>query len=217
MIGLRIYLLRHGEPDLKDGFYGHEDVPLSPRGREQAAAQAEALVGRPLRAIYCSDLRRASDGAALLAAADGRPAPVVLPALREMHLGVLERVSFVDARANHPELASRRYQDMLDFRMPGGGESVNDVAVRLLPCLAALVARHIAADADPPEIAIVAHNTVHRVLLACAAGLGPAGYFRFEQALGAISRIDVGAPWSHEDPWANTRVGFSNWVPGAMP
>lgn len=216
MSGLRIYLLRHGEPDLKDGFYGHEDVPLSPLGRTQAAAQAQALAGRPLRAIYCSDLCRASAGAELLAAAVGGPAPVVLPALREMHLGVLERVRFVDARTSHPELASRRYQDMLEFRMPGGGESVQDVAVRLLPCLFTLIARHVA-EADTPEIAIVAHNTVHRVLLACAAGLGPAGYFRFEQALGAISRIDIGAPWSHEDPWLTARVGFSNWVPGATP
>ena len=216
MIALQLYLLRHGEPDLLDAFYGHADVELSRRGRAQAAAQARALADQPLQAIYCSDLRRACVGADLLAAAVGRPPPVALPALREMHLGVLERVAFADAKFMHPDLVTRRYEDMLEFRMPGGGESVQDVAVRLLPCISTLIARHIA-DTDTPEIAIVAHNTVHRVLLACAAGLGPAGYFRFEQALGAISRVDISAPWSHEDPWLTARVGLSNWVPGATP
>lgn len=219
MICLRLHLLRHGEPALLDSFYGHEDVPLSPRGRAQAAAQARALAGRPLQAIYCSDLQRTGEGAGLLAADSGRPRPVALPALREMHLGVLERVRFADARAQHPELVARGYADMLEFRMPGGGESVQDVAARVLPCVLGLITRHAAtaqgAEGDPPEVALVAHNTVHRVLLACAAGLGPAGYMRFEQDLGAISRVELLAPWRPEDPWATARIALANWVPPA--
>jgi broad specificity phosphatase PhoE len=214
MTGLQLDLLRHGEPDLKDGFYGHEDLHLSPLGQEQAAAQARALAGRPLAAIYCSDLRRAGEGAALLAAEDGRPSPVALPALREMHLGVLERVSFSDARVRHPELVARRYEDMLEYRMPGGGESVQDVAARALPCLHGLIERHLA---DCPKgqvvsVAIVAHNTVNRIVLACAAGLGPAGFIRFDQSLGAISRVDL-RTWDPAAPWSGARLGFCNWLP----
>jgi broad specificity phosphatase PhoE len=215
MPGLRLYLLRHGEPELRDGFYGHEDVELSPLGLAQAAAQARALAERPLRGIYSSDLRRARDGAALLAEVAGRPAPVAYPALREMHLGVLERVSFREARERHPELAGRRYDDMLSFRMPGGGESVQDLADRALPCVLELVARHLECEGPAAEIAIVAHNTVNRVLLACAAGLGPAGYMRFEQAFGAITRIDIGDRWSRADPWITARIGLANWQPPA--
>ncbi len=217
-ICLRLYLLRHGEPELKDGFYGHEDVMLSELGRGHAAAQARALAGLELAAIYCSDLQRASDGAALLAAGAGRPAAVVLPALREMHLGVLERVSFVDADARHPELVRRGYPSMLTFRMPGGGESVQDVADRVLPCVQTLIARHIGDPEGPaPAVAIVAHNTVNRVLLACAAGLGPAAFIRFEQSLGAISRVDFFAPCDLDDPWACARLGLANYVPDATP
>ncbi len=217
MIALRLYLLRHGEPELLDGFYGHEDVALSPRGRTQAAAQARALADLPLQAIYCSDLQRTGAGAALLAATAGRPAPVALPALREMHLGVLERVRFVDAKLRHPELTARRYEDMLDFRMPGGGESVQDVATRVLPCVAELIARHArtSPEGQPPAIALVAHNTVNRILLACATGLGPTGYFRFDQSLGAINRVDLLAPWSNDAPWATARLALVNWVPPA--
>ena len=215
MIALRLYLLRHGEPDLLDAFYGHEDVELSARGRAQAAAQAHALADLPLQAIYCSDLRRTCAGAALLAAEAGGPPPVALPALREMHLGLLERVSFADAKLKHPELMTRRYEDMLDFRMPGGGESVQDVAARALPCVIELIARHARTgpEGQVPTIALVAHNTVNRILLACATGLGPTGYIRFEQSLGAINRIDLLAPWSQNAPWATARLALANWVP----
>jgi len=215
MIALQLYLLRHGEPDLRDSFYGHEDVALSTRGHAQAAAQARALADLPLQAIYCSDLHRASAGAALLARTAGRPAPVALPALREMHLGVLERVRFSDAKLHHPTLMARRYEDMLEFRMPGGGESVQDVAARALPCVADLIARHArtSPEGQIPAIALVAHNTVNRVLLACATGLGPTGYIRFDQSLGAINRVDLLAPWSHDAPWASARLALVNWVP----
>lgn len=215
MTALTLYLLRHGEPDLHGGFYGHADVPLTARGREQAAAQARALAGRPLVAIYSSDLERATDGAALLAA-EGGPAPVALPALREMHLGVLERLAHADAGSRYPELATRSYDDMLEFRMPEGGESVQDVAVRVLPCVLEIVRGH-ARPGSPkgqvPAVAIVAHNTVVRVLLACAAGLGPAGYFRFQPALGSICRIDFGDVLG-DDPWPAARIVACNWVPG---
>jgi broad specificity phosphatase PhoE len=135
-----------------------------------------------------------------------------------MHLGVLERVSFTDAHARHPELVTRGYHSMLSFRMPGGGESVQDVADRALPCVQQLIASHLAAPGEPtPAVAIVAHNTVNRVLLACAAGLGPSAFIRFEQTLGAISRIDFFAPCDPADPWAAARLGLCNYVPGADP
>lgn len=216
MTSLRLYLLRHGEPDLRGAFYGHTDVPLSPRGTAQAQAQARALAARPLVAIYSSDLGRAAEGARLLAAhGEARPAPEALPALREMHLGVLERLAFSEAGARYPELARRSYEDMLEFRMPEGGESVLDVAARVVPCIEAIVLRHArrgSPEGQVPAVALVAHNTVVRILLASAAGLGPAGYVRFEQALGSISSIDVGDAWER-DPWPAARISLCNWVP----
>lgn len=217
MNALHLYLVRHGEPVAADLFYGHADVPLSERGRGQAEAAARALAGVALAGIYCSDLSRAVVGAELIAShGEDRPTPVALRALREMHLGVLEQVSFGDARARVPELAGRSYDDMLDYRMPGGGESVRDVADRVLPCVTELLARHARPRGEtgrPPAIAIVAHNTVNRVILACAAGLGPGGYVRFEQALGAISRVDLRGDWSADDLWRATRIGLANWSP----
>jgi len=36
---LKLYLLRHGEPENTRMFYGHADVGLSERGHRQIAAQ----------------------------------------------------------------------------------------------------------------------------------------------------------------------------------
>lgn len=223
MTALHLYLLRHGEPVAAELFYGHADVPLSERGLQQADAAARALEDVRLDAIYASDLQRAARGAELVAAyGEARPRPVLLAELREMHLGVLEQLSYADARARLPELAGRSYDDMLDYRMPDGGESVRDLAERVVPCVTGLIVRHArrerpAAGAATPAIAIVAHNTVNRVLLACAAGLGPAGYVRFEQALGAVNRIDLRDGWSAEDPWTEARIGLANHSPGRRP
>ncbi|WAS92878.1 histidine phosphatase family protein [Nannocystis punicea] len=218
MTGLRLYLVRHGEPVDSDMFIGHADVGLSARGLRQAEAAARALADVPLAAIYSSDLERATIGAARIAAlGPERPAPVALPALREMNLGVLERVAFREGRARVPELAGIGYDDLLDHRFPGG-ESVRDLADRVVPCITALVARHLRGPDQPrrspaPAVAIVAHNTVNRLVLASAAGLGPAGYTRFEQAHGSLSRVDFPDTWSAADPWAATRIGLVNWLP----
>ncbi len=219
MTALQLYLVRHGEPDAEDLLYGHTAVPLSPRGERQAAAAARALGHRSFAAVLSSDLRRAARGAELIAS--GREpglAPVLSRELREMHLGALEQLKYSEARASLPELAGRRYEDMLDFRMPGGGESVRDVADRVLPCVHQAILRFArrpsrVRDGEPPALVIVAHNTVNRVLLAAAAGLGPAGYARFDQAFGAISRIDLRDTWSEDDPWAAARIGLANWSP----
>lgn len=220
MTALRLYLVRHGEPVDSDMFIGHADVGLSPRGLRQADAIAQALAPVPLAAIYSSDLERAAIGAARIAATGSeRPAPIALPELREMNLGVLERIAFRDGRARVPELARLGYDDLLDHRLPGA-ESVRDLAARVVPCVVGLVARHRRGPGESrraaaPAVVIVAHNTVNRVVLACAAGLGPAGYTRFEQAHGSLSRVDVPDTWSATDPWAGTRIGLVNWTPEA--
>ena len=203
---VRLYLCRHGEPERRDLFYGHYDIALSPRGRAQAQAQAELLAESSIVAVYSSDLERARYGADGVA----QRHDIVTTfdeALREMHLGRLENVPYEDARNRYPELAGRSYRDMLDFRMPDGGESVRDVAERVLPVVEAAVLRH--ASTDRPGVVIYAHNTVTRLLLGQAAGLGPAGYGVFAQGYAAVSRVDV--PVVHAQvQWPRASVVYTN-------
>lgn len=185
---VRLYVLRHGEPVRRDLFYGHFDIALSQLGRTQAQAQGEALASSAIAAVYSSDLRRAVFGAEAVARHHGL-AVVHTPLLREMHLGALEDVPYAEGLARHPELAGRSYNDMLDFAMPDGGESVRDVAQRVIPFVESIAVRH--ANGERPGVVVYAHNTVTRVVLGQAAGLGAAGYVAFAQRYGAINRVDL--------------------------
>lgn len=219
--GVRLYVLRHGEPAQRDVFYGHYDMALSPRGLSQARAQAERLGDIPFVAIYSSDLQRAYRGAQLLAERRGLSVRVE-PGLREMGLGALEAMPYVEARERYPEWVGLSYRQMLDVRMPGGGESVRDLSVRVYASVERLAAEHArpATNGRWPPVLLYGHNTVARILLARAAGAGVRGYTRFIQRYGAINRIDLpidradadGTP-DHRIDWDAASIGYTNRDP----
>jgi broad specificity phosphatase PhoE len=215
---IRLYALRHGEPVATNLFYGHDDIALSARGERQAHAQAERLSTADVREVWSSDLTRARFGAEAVAARHGLNV-VQDPRLREMHLGPLEGVLHADARERFASLSARRYEDMLDTRFLPGGESVRDVALRLEPCIdEALVelARTHPGERSRVGLVVYAHNTVTRLLLARAAGLGPQGYVRFSQRYGAINRIDVPVAEGEDGPtprWDLATIAYANQDP----
>jgi len=57
----RVYFVRHGESEsnLITQFAGSLDMPLTEKGRKQAALTAEFLKNIPFSAVYSSDLSRA--------------------------------------------------------------------------------------------------------------------------------------------------------------
>jgi probable phosphoglycerate mutase len=85
------YFLRHGETEsnLNDTTAGWLDVPLTPRGREQARMAAAILRGKSITAIYSSGLRRARDTAEAVAQSLGLPMTIIA-ALAERRWGELE-------------------------------------------------------------------------------------------------------------------------------
>jgi dihydroneopterin aldolase len=182
-----LYLARHGEVrGAGEVFYGHEDLPLSTHGAAQASAISAKLRGTALEAVYASDLRRTVEFAEIIAAPHDLEVQSV-PALREMSLGVLEGMPIAEAKLRHPELAGRSYASMLDFRMPGGGESLRDVSLRALPALLALVERH-----RGRAFVVIGHHSVNRILLADVLGVGLGGLFRFDQSYGCLNTIRFG-------------------------
>lgn len=197
---MRLYLLRHGEVARLDLHYGHTDVPLSARGRAQAEHAARVLADAPVSSVHGSDLVRAAYGAECIARHHGL-APKLDSALRELHLGLLEGLSHAESRESHPQLYARRYADLVDEGFPGG-ESLREVATRVRGAFQRLVAAHAG-----ETIAIVAHNSVNRILLADALGLPLERMFGFKQSYGCINRIDYGG----ERP----RVVVLNWTPDA--
>jgi probable phosphoglycerate mutase len=98
-----ILLARHGETDWnRDGIWqGWADPPLNETGRRQARELAEQLRDVPFDAVYASDLRRASETAAIVGAPHG--VPIVVDAdLREIDIGSWSGLTRAEIEARFP-------------------------------------------------------------------------------------------------------------------
>lgn len=175
-----LWLIRHAESawNAMGLWQGHADPALSARGRAQAQALAETLVGEGIEALVASDLRRARETACALAAALGLE-PLHDPRLRERDLGAWSGLTTPQIAGRWPdELARLRARDP-DFR-PGGGESIRDVVAR-----AGAFFRELAARPGPARWAVVTHGGVIRALRpSVAAPVGNAEIVRVR--LGAL-------------------------------
>ncbi|HZN09945.1 MAG TPA: histidine phosphatase family protein [Pyrinomonadaceae bacterium] len=137
-----VLLIRHGqsEGNAERRFGGHTATPLSPRGRKQAQATAQALKGDQLTAIYSSDLARAVETARPLARLTGLPIDTT-EAFRERSVGVMEGLTFEDAAQRHPEeyaaLLRRDFEHVLN-----GGESYRQLLDRARNKLDEVIEQH---------------------------------------------------------------------------
>jgi broad specificity phosphatase PhoE len=186
-----IYLLRHGEIVLAETrrFIGHLDVPLSPDGEAQCAAQARRLAGTPLEAIYSSDLERARRSGEIIGAPHGL-SPEPLSALREMAMGRWEGLTADEIRAREPEAFADWMSRIGEFPFPEG-ESVSDLVAR-----AGAAFDRIVASAPRRAIAIVAHGGTNRALLCRALGLPWSRLLALGQDYGALSVLErIRAGW----------------------
>ena len=67
---IQLYLVRHGETPMNQNsqLQGITDMPLTPKGRQQAQATAALLASVPFNAAYSSDRIRAVDTAEIILA-----------------------------------------------------------------------------------------------------------------------------------------------------
>jgi glucosyl-3-phosphoglycerate phosphatase len=134
----RLIVWRHGNTDWNAGgrVQGQTDVPLNALGRQQALDAAELLVKRKPDAIVASDLRRAADTAAALAALTGLPIHQD-ERLRERYFGAWQGLTMTEVSRRFPSEHARwtAGQD------PGGDvESLDDLGKRVAEALLDAVA-----------------------------------------------------------------------------
>jgi len=127
---IRVVLWRHGQTDwnVENRFQGHSDIPLNKVGQYQASEAAQVLAAlRPDR-IIASDLIRAQETAAALAALTDITVEIN-PNLRETDGGLWEGKLASENRATHGELFANWYEGGDE---PAGvtGERRSDVAKR---------------------------------------------------------------------------------------
>ncbi len=164
--------------------YGHTDVDLTDVGILQIEQMAERLRLTELKAIYSSDLIRSATSARLIARHHDVPV-YFLPELREMKFGEWEGLTLTDIRTRFPEELQKRQDDLINYRAPGNGESIADLAERI-----EAIFDRIRAEQQGKDIVIVAHGAVNRVILCRALGLDLIRMFNIHQAYGCLNIID---------------------------
>ena len=179
-------MIRHGQIDGYQDFpvYGHTDVDLTEVGIMQIKQISERLRLVDLKAIYSSDLKRSKTSASLIARYHDVPL-FSLRELREMYFGDWEGMTLNDIRNRFPEELKKRQADLVDYRIPGGAESIGLFSNRITDCF-----EHILSENSGSDIAIVAHGGVNRIILCKALGLDIANIFNMHQDYGCLNIID---------------------------
>ena len=175
-ISHRLLFIRHGETDYnREGrLQGQRDIPLNPKGREQASA-----VGRSLRKLAGAEINRLEAAHAFVSSPLIRTRETMerarvamgLPqqdyglddALKELTFGDWEGLTWPEVQARDPTSAAARAAAKWDFTPPNG-ESYATLALRLTPWLASV--EH--------DLFVASHGGVARALLYLLADVPPA-------------------------------------------
>ncbi|MCP9472786.1 MAG: 2,3-bisphosphoglycerate-dependent phosphoglycerate mutase [Nitrospira sp.] len=132
----RLVLLRHGESqwNLENRFTGWVDVPLSPRGVEEAKQAGKKLQEFRFDRAFTSMLSRANDTLRLVLETIGQThIPVEKnQALNERMYGELQGLNKAETAQKYGEAQVKLWRRSYDVRPPGG-ESLKDTAERVLP------------------------------------------------------------------------------------
>jgi 2,3-bisphosphoglycerate-dependent phosphoglycerate mutase len=141
-----LVLLRHGESqwNLENRFTGWVDVPLSPKGEEEARQAGEKLKPFRFDKAYTSVLKRAIDTLYIVLRTIGQESiPIEYDqALNERHYGALQGLNKADIGRQYGEqqlkIWRRSYdvpppKDKTELNPEGISESLKDTAARTLP------------------------------------------------------------------------------------
>lgn len=204
MARTRLCLARHGETNwnLEKRAQGQLNISLNVKGFAQAEALARELAHERFDHLYSSDLKRALQTVAPVAAKLGLPVRQSAN-LREKHDGAWQGLTFADVERLYPQEHALHRQRRYDFVIPGG-ESLEQFAARITRELGDIVARHAG-----ETVLIVAHAGVLDIAYRLAAGL--ALHEKREQPLVNAApnwlAFEDGA-WSLES-WAEERSNVS--------
>lgn len=180
----RVFALRHGETDWNAELrlQGQLDVPLNANGRRQAERLAEALADAGIEVLIASDLARARETAAPLAARLGLPVELD-PGLRERGFGVFEGLTHAEIEARWPEQALRwRRREPGDG--PAGGEALEAFHARCIASATAQAVRHAGRT-----IALFAHGGVLDCLYRAAVGVDLQAPRSWQLGNAAVNRL----------------------------
>jgi probable phosphoglycerate mutase len=182
----RLFLARHGETvwNVEGRLQGWHDSPLTERGRAQSEALAKRLTRLRPCLVHASDLGRAMETAAIVAAAlaiEVRPDP----RFREKRGGILEGLTWPEAERDHPaEVALYRSGDPR-YALPGG-EAWTAFSDRVVAGL-----QELTAESAGRRVAVVCHVGVIQAIVRHVLGIPLAAPRRFLLPNGVLHSVLV--------------------------
>ena len=161
----RLVLLRHGESqwNLENRFTGWVDVPLSPKGIEEAKSAGEKLREVKFHRAFTSVLMRANETLRIVLEAIGQTGiPIEKDkALNERMYGELQGLNKAETAQKYGDAQVKVWRRSYDVRPPGG-ESLKDTAERALPYYEKMIKPHLLKG---ETIIIAAHGNSLRALV----------------------------------------------------
>jgi probable phosphoglycerate mutase len=186
----RVLLVRHGSTvfSAEDRFAGSSDVELSDDGRELARRLRDRLEKVKMDAVFCSDMKRTRDTAAIIAGPHKLGA-IAMKELREIDHGKWEGMVHRDVEKKFSAEYAVWSADPF-ATAPPGGESGLHVLSRALPAL-----RTIVGDHPDQTLLVVSHKATNRLLLCSLLGIDPRYYRdRLAQDLTCLNVIEFTDP-----------------------
>lgn len=169
MTPFRLYLMRHGEPDVAGRLLGRTDCAVTAAGIAACRDRAGDLA---IDRIVASDLRRAS------ACAQAIGDPAIDPRWRELDFGDWDGLP---ASAVDPD-ALARFRDDPDVSPPPGGERWSTLTARVESAIA---------DLAPVPTLVVTHGGAMRAALAVLCGFDMRRIWAFELPYAAVLALNV--------------------------
>ncbi|WP_405585114.1 histidine phosphatase family protein [Streptomyces sp. NBC_01092] len=182
-----LVLLRHGEtlltPERRISGSGGSNPGLSPVGRRQARAAADALAHRGgIEAVVTSPMRRCQETARPVAERLGLNLQVDRD-LREADFGAWEGLTFSEVRERYPDDLSAWFASP-ESAPSGAEETMHQVTRRVAAVRDGLLAQYAGAT-----VVIVSHVVPLRTLIRLALQAPPHSLFRMEAAAASLSTV----------------------------
>jgi len=159
-----LVLIRHGQSqwNLENRFTGWIDMPLSPKGEEEAKEAGEKLIGMKFDKVFTSVLQRAIKTYDIAAKeADINLTPEKDKALNERMYGDLQGLNKDECRKKFGEEQVHIWRRSYDVPPPNG-ESLKDTAARVLPYYHSKIEPELKAGKN---VLVVAHGNSLRALI----------------------------------------------------
>lgn len=194
----RIYLIRHGRPDLPERekwCLGRTDSGLGVIGRMQACILGSVMQDVKLHAVFCSPLSRSMQTAAYISSA-----PIPLSGLREQDFGQWDGLSFAQIREEWPRLYEARGTDRT--LLPPEAEPFEMARTRFLQAV------QTALEQSEGDIALVTHQSVMGLFLGSILDEDLQECCRHRFAYGSVTVLEYEEkpPQKGSAPWRLSRA-----------